>query len=101
MKIQYKLVLLVIVPIILVLALTGCSSSTKEQLDLAFALGYESGLLAGQMEGYEDGLKEGQPKSYDQGYNEGYTGGYNAGFQDGLNKTVELPTGGLGPNPFQ
>jgi hypothetical protein len=97
MKKRWYSVLLFGIVLLLATLNTGCpSTSSQEELDAAYANGYNvgtsDGMVAGRTAGYDDGLVAGQAAGYDDGvlagrqtgYSNGLEVGYDAGYDDGL-----------------
>ncbi|MES0329623.1 MAG: hypothetical protein ABUK06_04985 [Dehalococcoidales bacterium] len=85
MKKRWYSVLLFGIVLLLATLNTGCpSTSSQEELDAAYANGYNvgtsDGMVAGQAAGYDDGLVAGQAAGYDDGLVAGNTQGYQVGY---------------------
>ena len=97
MKKRWYSVLLFGIVLLLATLSTGCpSANSQEELDAAYANGYNvgtsDGMVTGRTAGYDDGLVAGQAAGYDDGlvagqavgYEDGLVAGQAVGYDDGL-----------------
>lgn len=65
---------------------TSSYSSTSDESDDNYSVGYDEAYNEGSEDGYElgydDGYKEGHRDGYDEGHDDGYDEGYDEGYED-------------------